>query len=564
MSEPVEIQLPSLMVAFGTAALTVGLAYVLPGLERYQPWKPGDPIPVLASLTPKGGPRVEEDERAGLVFLEEAGGEATGEGAEVEAGLPGVSGEPAEGASGEPVAAGEAPGPSGAAAQTPVNPDVTLTGVTTNTGPAENGKSDPASAGAPMEGDGLVDNPAPAATPAAAAPAATTAVPSKYKAGFVTPLEDAGHVGMRSYFQALKRTGEGGVARALHYGDSTIAADGLARTIRGRLQARFGNAGPGFVSAGMDPRWNKRTDVESSRSGSWTTRTILLGGAGGRYGLGGIVGIGSPGAYTVMRAIDAAKTALPMKHLELWYQAGVGYGSLWASVDDREVLRESTAAEATDDRRFSLDVPEGFSKLAFGAEGGPVPLYGVVLESGAPGVTWEALGVIGVGSKSFSFQNKAHLSAQMAQRKPDLIVVMLGGNEAGYPILLSGDGSGYRPFYQGALDSIRAGAPQASCLVISPLDQGTREETDVPRSKPTMKPMVANQRKIAADSGCAFFSAYDAMGGQNSIVKWSSYKSPLAWSDLVHLSGAGLDIIGNLLSDAMLANYDAWLAGGGA
>lgn len=519
MAESTEIQIPSLMIAFGSAALTVGLAYLIPGLESYQPWKQGDPLPVLSSLVPKGAPRVEEDERKGLVAVDPGM-------VEEEVGVEEVPDEPVK------------------------TSDVTLNGVTTLSAPESPTPVAPAAQQA--DGDGIVDDGPP-----------STATPSRYKAGFVTPLEDSGHVGMRAFFQALKRTGEGGVARALHYGDSTIAADGLARTVRARLQNRFGNAGPGFVSAGMDPRWNKRTDVDSSRSGSWTTRTILLGGAGGRYGLGGIVGIGDAGAYTVMRAVDAAKTVLPMKHLELWYQAGAGYGSYWASVDDREVVREPATAEGTEDRRFSLDVPEGFSKLAFGAEGGPVPWYGVVLESGAPGVTWEALGVIGVGSKSFSTFNKAHLSSQTALRKPDLIVVMLGGNEAGYPILLSGDGSGYQPFYQAALDSIRAGAPQASCLVISPLDQGTREEGDVPRSKPTMKPMVANQRKIAADSGCAFFSAYDAMGGQNSIVRWSSFKSPLAWSDLVHLSGAGLDIIGNLLSDAILADYETWLAAGG-
>ncbi|HND33516.1 MAG TPA: hypothetical protein PLA94_26135, partial [Myxococcota bacterium] len=241
MSEPVEIQLPSLMVAFGTAALTVGLAYVVPGLEHYQPWKPGDPIPVLSSLTPKGAPRVEEDDRAGLVFseaepVEEAPPEALPE---------------------EPPPAGEPPAavaPAAVAgAQTPVSSDVTLAGVTPNPAGAEGQNVDPAA------GQVVADN------PPEPAPAPSAAVPSKYKAGFVTPLEDPGHVGIRAYFQALKRTGEGGVARALHYGDSTIAADGLARTIRTRLQARFGNAGPGFVSAGMDPRWNKRTDVDSSR-----------------------------------------------------------------------------------------------------------------------------------------------------------------------------------------------------------------------------------------------------------------------------------------------------------
>jgi lysophospholipase L1-like esterase len=501
-----EIRLGSLLAVFGTAALVAGGSYLLPGFERYQPYKPGDPIPVLASLTPKTQHKVVEDERDGLVAMTEVM-EDTGQ-LELAENLPSTA---------EPV---ELPGAAPAESTVPVP---------------------------------------------TTAPAATAAGGSRYKAGVATPLEDPGHKGMAHYFRALKDAAEGkGVARAIHYGDSTIAADGIAKTVRKRMAERFGNAGPGFISAAMDPRWNKRTDIQTSRSGSWSNKSILNGGGGGRYGLGGVVAIGQPGSYVTVRPLDLAGAPLTVRHLEVWYQAGVGYGNFWASANDKELTNQAATAEATEDRRFTVDVPEGFQKAAFGVSGGPLAWYGMVLETGTPGATWEALGVIGVGSKSFNTFSKAHLSAQTASRSPDLIVLMIGGNEAGYPSLSSGSGDAYLPIYQSALETVRSGYPEASCLVVTPLDQGTYDESGQARSKGSIPRMVNVQRKVAQAAGCAFWSAFDAMGGSGSIVRWASYKSPLAWADLLHLSGTGLEIIGNLLSDAIQQDYDAWRNSGGA
>ena len=47
--------------------------------------------------------------------------------------------------------------------------------------------------------------------------------------------------------------------------------------------ARFGDAGPGFVPASCDPRWNQRSDISARKSGDWTLKTILFGGASGHY-----------------------------------------------------------------------------------------------------------------------------------------------------------------------------------------------------------------------------------------------------------------------------------------
>ena len=69
--------------------------------------------------------------------------------------------------------------------------------------------------------------------------------------------------------------------------------------------------------------------------------------------------------------------------------------------------------------------------------------------------------------------------------------------------------------------------------------------------------------KIAEAQGCAYFSAYDAMGGDGSMVDWASRKPALAWPDLAHVSAQGLDAVGNILADAILADYEHWLAEGG-
>jgi len=363
---------------------------------------------------------------------------------------------------------------------------------------------------------------------------------------------------LRRWFTALRKAATGqGVARALHYGDSTIASDGLARTVRARLVARFGDAGPGYVSAGFTPTWNERSDVASTRGGDWSYRTLLFGGAQGRYGLGGIVGLVRSGASVRLHAVGADGQPVAQRHLELWYQAGQGYGALQVAIDGAQRPREEAAADHTQARRSVWDAPTPFTEVRLTATGGTVPLYGVVLETGAPGATWESLGVTGVGSKSFTTWAGPELAEELALRDPDLLVVQLGGNEAGFPVLTVGDGAGYRPIFGDALRLLRQGAPDAACLVLSPLDQGERDaDTGVARSRRGMPNLVAQQRAEALDQGCAFWSSWQAMGGEGASVSWASRRG-LSAGDLVHLSPGGLAILGDRLADALLAAFDA-------
>ncbi len=468
----------ALLSSFGTAGVCVATAALVPSLDGYLPWHPGEPVPVVRVLAPQRGARV----------VETASGD-------LEVAI--------------------APPPAALA----VVPAATVPG-----GP-------------------------------------TTARPP----GVPTALVDADSRGMDAFYRALAEAETGrGLARASQWGDSTIAADGISGTVRRRLQDRYGNGGPGYLSAGLDPQWSMRLDVAVVRKGEWTTQSLLNGGGEARYGFGGIVSTAAADASVSFYAPKGSDgKRIPMHRFEVYYQANPAGVSWWSALSGRGAGGGSANAAAAVDRFSAADRPDGYTSASIGASAdGPATFYGIVMETAGPGVVWDALGVVGVGTRSFVQSGRKHLAAQVARRKPDLTVVMLGGNELGLPSLLKGDPTEYAGQYADTLGRLRAGAPEAGCLIVTPLDQGTRSG-GAPRSKPGLAAAIAAERAVADAWGCAFWDAQAAMGGPDSIVRWAALRPPLAWSDLLHLSETGQDIIGQLLADAIDAGYTAWKAKGG-
>lgn len=377
-----------------------------------------------------------------------------------------------------------------------------------------------------------------------------------------TPLEVAPG-SLNAWFTSLAKASAGTpghIARALHWGDSTIAGDGITRTVRSRLQGRFGDGGPGFLAVQVDPRWASRPGVLRNAKGAWKTRTITFGGAGNKYyGLGGTVSTAYGKSSSTLGGSKVGDQRQALHRFDIAYQTRPDGGTLVVQVDGGEGATFQTASASTGDAFHTFTAPAGAQQLHVATTGdGPVTVYGVSLETRGPGMTWETLGVAGAGQGSMFRQGPNHLARQVAWRDPDLIVYQMGGNELGYPSLKTGGGKVWKERYVRVVRSLRKGAPDASCLLITPLDQGERVRGTV-RSKPTMATMVRLQRETAREMGCAFWDAQAAMGGSGSFGVWLNKK--LAWSDLYHLTNKGLAIIGHALTDAMEAAYDEWRRG---
>jgi len=359
------------------------------------------------------------------------------------------------------------------------------------------------------------------------------------------------------YFEALAAVedGEPGrISRALVWGDSIIAADQVISDIRRRAQARFGDGGPGFLAVQVDPYWSLRSDISRTYSGAWENHTIVSTGSPDyRYGLSGVASTATGEAAARIGTRD--KEAPLTERVQLFYLRQPGGGTMSVSMRGGGV-RTSTDAE----RRY--DVVSDFSAsgrwLSVKATGdGPVTFFGAALETAGPGVTWETFGIAGAHIGAMNTQGRSHLRNQIEKRDPDLLVYWTGGNELSYPSLKEPGGETYRRIYRRVVDKLRAGAPDASCLLIGPLDQATRYRGRLV-SKEGVETVVRLQRQVAREAGCAYWDAYTAMGGEGAFVSWMQQDPPLAVPDLMHLTREGGTVIGDLLTDVLLGSYDLW------
>jgi len=342
----------------------------------------------------------------------------------------------------------------------------------------------------------------------------------------------------------------GPIARILSWGDSTIAGDGIVSTVRARLQAALGDGGPGFLTAHVDPNHAYRHGVAQWAEGDWVSLSITFGGAETpRYGLAGIVSTATGEAKSVLggQLIDGQRQ--PLHRFDVFYQYQPGGGSFTTGGGPI-----STAA-AGGDGFLELRADDGMPLLGLTTLGdGPVSFYGVALETAGPGVTWETFGVAGSGVGSMGRQLGSHLKAQVARRDPALLVYWTGANEWGYESVTEGGGEVYQEIYEGVVERLRAGAPEASCLLIGPLDQGTWA-TKAVTSEPALDKLITVQRRAAEHIGCAFWDARAAMGGEGSFKQWLEHDPPLALDDRLHLNDDGKALIGQVLADALLRAY---------
>lgn len=365
------------------------------------------------------------------------------------------------------------------------------------------------------------------------------------------------------YFSALAAAedGEPGrIVRALHWGDSTIAADGIASSVRDRLIARFGDGGPGFLAIAVDPQWSLRPGISRVTEGEWQSFNITFGGVDtSRYGLAGVVSTSATLASATISGHKAEKGRQPLARADVYYQVQPGGGTLTVKPRGAGGATIATSGEKTSDKYKDLKLGGATSLWIQTGGDGPVTIYGAALETAGPGATWETFGVAGSSIGSLTRQGKAHLAGQVARRNPDLVVYMTGGNEVGYPSLSADEGKGYADAYRIALAKLRAGAPEASCLVLGPLDQATRTRGEIV-SKPMLTRMISIQQTVATEAGCAFWDSRASMGGEGGFKRFLEHQPKYAWSDLMHLTLEGQDLIGQSLADALLGSYDAWRA----
>jgi len=362
------------------------------------------------------------------------------------------------------------------------------------------------------------------------------------------------HGAMKHFYKALERTArgeKGAVTRIAHWGDSAVAQDDMTSVVRGKLQRRFGDAGHGFVLAAKASRWYRHRGVVFRSNGFKSYRITHNNARDRRYGLGGVRARGARGANATFATPSKGSLGRAVSRFDVFYLKGPRQGRFRLLADKKKYRVITAKADKWEDAVHTMRVPDGPHRLKISVHSGEVNLYGVALERDGPGVVYDTLGLVGyIGSRVLN-ADPEHFKAQLALRRPDLMVLMFGGNALGFKYWIPKD---YKKLFTRIVKRFRDSRPRASCLVMSPLDHGEKVGKEI-RTRARLLEMVAIQREVALENGCAFYSIFDAMGGEGTMGRWSRSRPRLAIFDLAHVTWEGAKVVGTLYYRALMAGF---------
>jgi len=313
--------------------------------------------------------------------------------------------------------------------------------------------------------------------------------------------------------------------RVSYFGDSVTADDHITNALREKLGAMVGIGGPGFVWAAKPHPFNHNFAVQAYAAGGWQVHGISAAvPADRRLGLGG----SAEGSGVIRYVPTTAITSV-----DVHYLAQPSGGTLDVVADNTVVDTFSTAAASKGVAFKKVDVPATAKRIELRAKG-RVRLFGAALEA-AKGAVVDNLGVVNATAKG-AVRFNADLRDQLAHRASDLVIVMFGTNEAEWLVPKGAGMAEHEKVMDEMLAAVHAANPNASCLVVSPLDQlDWRLENAPPRD--SIPAMVEIQRRSAAAHGCAFWNAYQWMGGKGSSASW--YRRGLVIKDFQHPTSEG-------------------------
>jgi lysophospholipase L1-like esterase len=356
------------------------------------------------------------------------------------------------------------------------------------------------------------------------------------------------------FFAALHELQSGAkpeVVTILHYGDSPTTADLITGDARAQLQAKFGDAGHGYLLTAKPWAWYQHRDVDISDHG-WTDSTAVGKGREEVYGIGGASFEGGPGAGSHITIKDASQTSV-----EISYLARPNGGTVSVAANGAEVDSFSTEADSSHPAWHTVALPPATKSIDIKPISGSVRLFGENFRTGASGLLYDSLGLNGASTSVLSYGfNPGAWSAELQHDKPSLVIINYGTNESGF-------GSYVDKQYEGTLvttiQRLRAALPGVPILVMSPMDRGRRTGVDEITTWDTIPRIVAIQQRVAAQQHCAFFDTFEAMGGAGTMSRWYNGHPRLVAGDLIHPSPQGAAMVAQLLVKDMLTAYDQYL-----
>lgn len=364
--------------------------------------------------------------------------------------------------------------------------------------------------------------------------------------------------GMEPYYDAIDRmASEGGVVRIAVLGDSYIEGDILTADLRMMLQKQYGGCGVGYVPVTSET-YGFRRSVRHSFSG-WRSYKVTDVGKGfdkSRETISGEYAIPDSMATVELRGQRKYYSSLDSCDESSIYFRAFAPCTVTASVNGGQYKQQ-----------FEVSPQQGLQVLTVDADGGKVgrvrwsvdrsgddyTFYGATMDC-RRGIVLDCYSMRSTSGPNLLGVPEGNIADYDRLRHYDLIVLMYGLNAITSEIT---NYAGYKERMCEVIERIKSNCPGSGILVVSVGDRCERRDGEM-RTMRGVLAMVKYQRLIAAESGVAFWSMFDAMGGEGSIVKMVEGTPREANGDYTHINFLGGRRLAGYFYDALVKGKEEY------
>lgn len=366
----------------------------------------------------------------------------------------------------------------------------------------------------------------------------------------IEDYSDSTFRGMRPFYEALNRLSSGDEedrqVRIAVFGDSFIEADIFTSDLREMLQKRFGGCGVGFVA--ITSATNGFRPTVRHTFGGWESHAVTdsIGFDKKLQGISGHYFIPRRGAFVELRGQKKYASLLDTCQRSTIFYLSKDSLSLTASVNKGDAQLFSVLPSA---HLQTSEVEGNIGSVRWSAgEADSTRFYGVAMD-GKQGIVLDNFSLRGSTGLSLRDIPQRMLKEFNRVRPYDLIVLEYGLNVA------TERGRNYDKYQKGlltAIEHLKNCFPQAGVLLLSVGDRDYKDDEGELRTMPGVKNLVRYQQHTAALSGIAFWSMFEAMGGEGSMATLVHAKPAMANLDYTHINFRGGRFLAGLLYETLI------------
>ncbi len=344
---------------------------------------------------------------------------------------------------------------------------------------------------------------------------------------------------MKHFFSALKNAKSQKV-RIAHYGDSQIEGDLVTGDLRENLRKEFGGTGAGYLAITSQDISFRVTTKHEYPENKWTTGSVFMGNETGLpYGISGESFLPKASASVTYTAYNKYRSTSKFREIYIIYSDAQA-NDFTAYLDNKPEkvklnkaggFQQAEIIGSGSVRSLKLEIPQNNAAI----------FYGVFLEDGN-GVYVDNFALRGNSGEDLDKIPSKIIEDFNKYRNYSLVIFQFGKNA------ISGNYKRYEKEMVKVINKFKAALPNTSFLMISVQDSGFKTSSRIVN-------LLKAQMDIAKETNIAFWNLFEAMGGENSMSAWVKNNPPLASADHTHFNLQGAQIVGEMLSEALIDLY---------